>query len=50
MIKHCLQEPQTMGYQHAKKILVENREIHTVMVKYRKENKAWQIISDDAEG
>ena len=23
MIRHCVQEPPTMGYQHAKKILVE---------------------------
>ena len=52
MIKHCIQEPPTMGYQHAKKILVEkygNR--YHVMVEYRKDIKAWSIIrSGDAEG
>ena len=52
MIKHCVQEPPTMGYQHAKKILVEKYgNPYHVMVEYRKEIKAWPIIrSGDAEG
>ena len=52
MIKHCIQEPPIMGYQHAKKILVEKygNQYH-VMVEYRKDIKAWSIIrSGDAEG
>ena len=50
-IKHCVQEPPTMGYQHVKKILVEKygNPFH-VMVEYRKEIKTWPIIrSGDAE-
>ena len=52
MIKYCVQEPPTMGYQHAKKILVEKYgNPYHVMVEYRKEIKAWPIIrSGDAEG
>ena len=52
MIKHCVQEPPTMGYQHAKKILVEKYgNSYHVMVEYRKEIKAWPIIrSGDVEG
>ena len=52
MIKHCVQEPPTMGYQHAKKILVEKYgNPYHVMVEYRKEIKTWPIIrSGDAEG
>ena len=41
MIKHCVQEPPVMGYQHAKKILVEKYgNLYHVMVEYRKETKA----------
>ena len=52
MIKHCVQEPTTMGYQHAKKILVEKYgNPNHAMVEYRREIKAWPIIrSGDAEG
>ena len=36
MIKHCVQEPPTMGYQHAKKILVgKYGKPYHVMVEYR---------------
>ena len=31
MIKHCVQEAPTIGYEHAKKILVENMEIYTML-------------------
>ena len=44
MIKHYVQEPSTLGYQHARKMQVEkyvNR--RHVMVKYRKEIKPWVI-------
>ena len=51
MIKHCVQEPPTLGYQRAKKILVEKyRNPYHFMVEYREEIKAWPIISGDAEG
>ena len=52
MIKHCVQESPTMGYQHTKKILVEKyRNPYQVMVEYRKKIKAWLIIkSGEAEG
>ena len=52
MIKHCIQEPPTMGYQYAQKILVEKYgNLYHVMVEYRKDIKAWSIIrSGDAEG
>ena len=51
MIKHCVQEPPTMGYQHAKKILVEKYgNPYHVMVEYRNEITAWPIISGDVEG
>ena len=52
IIKHCAQEPPTMGYQHTKKILVEKYgNSYHVMAEYRKEIKTWPIIrSDDAEG
>ena len=51
MIKHCVQEPPTMGYQYAKKTLVEKYgNPYPVMVEYRKKIKAWPIIrSSDAE-
>ena len=51
MIKHCVQEP-TMGYQHAKKILVEKYgNPYHVMVEYKTEINTWPIIrSGDAEG
>ena len=50
MIKHCV--PPTMGYQRAKKILVEKYgNPYHVLVEYRKEIKACPIIrSGDAEG
>ena len=49
MIKHFVQEPPTMGYQHAKKILVEKYG-NPYHVDYRKEIKTWPIIrSGDAE-
>ena len=52
MIKHCVQEPPTVCYEHAKKILMEKYgNPYHVMVEYRKEIKAWPIIrSGDAEG
>ena len=52
MIKHCVQEPPTMGYQHAKKILVEKYgNPYHVMVEYKTEINTWPIIrSGDAEG
>ena len=52
MMKHCVQEPPTMGCQHAKKILVEKYgNIYPAMVEYRQEIKVWRIIrSGDAEG
>ena len=52
MIKHCLQEPPTVVYQHVKRILVEKyRNRYHVMIEYEKEIKAWPIIrSGDAEG
>ena len=52
MIKHCVQEPPTLGYQHAKKILVEKYgNPYHVFVKYRKEINVCPIIrSGDAEG
>ena len=31
MIKQCVQEAPTIGYEHAKKILVENMEIYTML-------------------
>ena len=51
-IRHCVQEPPTMGYQHAKKILVEKYgNPHHFMVEYRKEFRDWPIIrNSDAEG
>ena len=51
MMKHCLQEPRTMDYQHAKKIQLEKYvNSDHVMVEYRKEIKAWTIIrSGDAK-
>ena len=43
MIKHCVQEPPTMVYQHAKKILVEKYgNSYHVMVEYRKEIRLGQ--------
>ena len=41
-----------MGYQHAKKVLVEKYgDLYHVIVEYRKEIKAWPIIRNgDAEG
>ena len=37
MIKHCVQEPPTMGYQYVKKILLEKfGNPYHVMVEYRK--------------
>ena len=52
MIKHCVQEPPTLGYQHAKKILVEKYgNPYHVFVKYRKEINVCPIIrSGAAEG
>ena len=52
MIKHCVQEPPTIGYQHAKKILVgKYGNPYHIKVEYRKEIEAWPIIrSGDAEG
>ena len=51
-MKHCVQEPPTMSYQHAKKILVEKyRNSYQVMLEYRKEIKACPIIrSGNAKG
>lgn len=51
-MKHCVQEPPTMSYQHAKKILVEKyRNSYQVMLEYRKEIKACAIIrSGNAKG
>ena len=38
MIKHCVQIPPTMGYQYAKKILMEKyRNSYHAIVEYRKE-------------
>ena len=51
MIKHCVQEPSIMGYQHAKKIPVEKfGNPYHVVVEYRKNIKVWPIVrTGDAE-
>ena len=42
MVRHCVQEPPTMGYQQAKKILVEKyQNPYHFMAEYRKEFRAW---------
>ena len=52
MTKRFVEEPPTIGYQNAKRILEEKYgNSYHVMVEYRKEIKAWLIIkSGDAEG